>query len=225
LTGTIHQILDGDWRTEIAIPNCPGWTTQELLYHLIDIQDWVGRCVASGDPALPGFVRHDREVNWKATMRSTSAALLSAFERTDFAAIRPSHLGPQACSWWLRRQLIEHSLHLWDLQIAHGESGSIQKGVAELGIDEWFEIQPLRDSWKPGALVDKTVHLHATDCDGEWLARFTAAGISYDRVHAKGDLAVRAPVADLLLALWGRARYQQFEVFGATELLAPLFEI
>ena len=50
----------------------------------------------------------------------------------------------------------------------------------------------------------ETIHLHATDTDGEWLIRLTPDGIETSREHAKGDVAARGPASDLFLFLVGR---------------------
>ena len=65
-----------------------------------------------------------------------------------------------------------------------------------------------------------TIHLHATDTDGEWLVRLGPDGITFDHGHAKGDVALRGPAEDLLLWVWNRAPVDdRFEVFGDPALL------
>ena len=49
-----------------------------------------------------------------------------------------------------------------------------------------------------------TLHLHATDADGEWVIRFTDSGIAWERGHEKATTAVRGPVTALLLFTYGR---------------------
>ena len=50
----------------------------------------------------------------------------------------------------------------------------------------------------------KTMHVHCTDTAGEWLVRLAADGLVLTREHAKGDVAVRGPAADLFLLLTRR---------------------
>jgi hypothetical protein len=51
--------------------------------------------------------------------------------------------------------------------------------------------------------VGGSVHLHATDGDGEWFIE-TGDGLTWTRAHEKGDVAVRGTTSDLLLLVWGR---------------------
>ena len=49
----------------------------------------------------------------------------------------------------------------------------------------------------------KTLHLHATDADSEWLVTLHADRADAVRGHAKGDAALRGAASDLLLMVWG----------------------
>ena len=65
-----------------------------------------------------------------------------------------------------------------------------------------------------------TIHLHATDIDGEWLVTLGPGGISHEHGHAKGDVALRGTASDLLLWCWNRVPVDdRFEVFGDATLL------
>ena len=72
----------------------------------------------------------------------------------------------------------------------------------------------------------ETVHVHVTDGagegDGEWLLSFGDGATSLARTHAKGDVAVRGPASDVLLALWSRPRSEQVEVIGDAGVLDRL---
>ena len=65
----------------------------------------------------------------------------------------------------------------------------------------------------------ESIHLHATDGEGEWLVRLGGDGLVVTREHAKGDVAMRAPASDLLLFLYGRAGAADAEVFGDATIL------
>lgn len=65
----------------------------------------------------------------------------------------------------------------------------------------------------------ETIHLHATDADGEWLIRFTSDGIETTREHAKGDVAARYTASDPFLFLVGRVPPVELELFGDGALL------
>jgi hypothetical protein len=65
------------------------------------------------------------------------------------------------------------------------------------------------------------MHLHATDSDGEWLVRFTESGIAWERGHGRASVALRGPVASLLLFTYGRLSPAdpRLAVFGDADLL------
>jgi hypothetical protein len=68
----------------------------------------------------------------------------------------------------------------------------------------------------------QTLHLHATDADGEWMITLDPDGYTWEHGHGKGTVAVRGRAADLLLLLYGRTAPTEdtFQVFGDTALLA-----
>ncbi|MET1073740.1 MAG: hypothetical protein ABWY11_13935, partial [Umezawaea sp.] len=67
-----------------------------------------------------------------------------------------------------------------------------------------------------------TLHLHATDVDdAEWVVDLTGEVIRWRRAHEKAAVAVRGPLVELLLVLYGRrsAGSGTVEVLGDGELL------
>ena len=59
-----------------------------------------------------------------------------------------------------------------------------------------------------------TVHLHATDVEGEWLVTHGGSTVTVEHGHAKGDAAMRGTAGDLHPWLWGRVPLDRLEVFG-----------
>ena len=122
-----------------------------------------------------------------------------------------------------RRIAHETAVHAWDAGDAAGSRQPLDADLAVDGIDEFFEIfTPLT----PGAPIEPvtTVHLHATDRDGEWLISVGGGLFQIERGHAKGDVAVRATASDLLLLLWNRVELggDGFAVFGDEQAFAAL---
>lgn len=66
-----------------------------------------------------------------------------------------------------------------------------------------------------------TMHVHATDADGEWMVRVVDGRVVVEHGHAKGDVAVRGPASSLALLLWHRmpADDPSLERFGNTAVL------
>ena len=71
----------------------------------------------------------------------------------------------------------------------------------------------------------QTLHFHATDAPGEWLARREQDGIVAGTHARQGDVAVRGPAADLLLVISRRrvlAAAPALEVFGRSRAVRAL---
>jgi hypothetical protein len=81
-----------------------------------------------------------------------------------------------------------------------------------------------------GPAPGSTVHLHATDADpgleAEWLVELGAPVFSWRHGHAKADVAVRAPLADLLRVVTRRLPPDAggVEVLGDREVLGAWLE-
>ena len=124
----------------------------------------------------------------------------------------PDH---QRAGFWPRRMAHETAVHRVDAEQAVGAAvGAIEPAFGVDGIDEILTIfvPALGADRSPGD--GRTVHLHSTDAEGEWLIRFDPDRIDVATGHAKGDAAVRGPAGDLLLWLWGRRPLDGLEVFG-----------
>jgi uncharacterized protein (TIGR03083 family) len=134
--------------------------------------------------------------------------------------------GPGRTSgWWARRIVHETAMHRADAELALGVADPVLDPVlAADGIDEFlFNLPSARRPYPHLASLPTgaSLHLHATDADGEWLIRFTESGIAWERGHLKATVAVRAPVASLLLFTYGRLPRtdERLAVFGDSSLL------
>jgi hypothetical protein len=86
------------------------------------------------------------------------------------------------------------------------------------GIEELLDgILPRKFAGEPPRWgARRTIHFHQTDGDGEWLLTLDdPPAVSVG--HAKGDLAVRGPAAELLLWAYNR-RGSGVELFGDQRL-------
>jgi uncharacterized protein (TIGR03083 family) len=207
---------------DVAVPSCPGWTIGRLVSHLGKVQRWADRCLLGEDEALgrpdgPG----DADVGpWLADGAETVVATL---ESVDLDAPVNTWSGPQPARWWLRRLAQETAVHRWDAQDAAGTADGFDPVLAVDGIDEFFEefVPVLVDATKITG-EPTSIHLHATDIegdDGEWFVELAPGEVRWERVHRKGDLAVRAPASDLLLVVWGRRGLDGLESFGDEDAL------
>ncbi len=212
LTDAGRQSLD------TAVPSCPGWTVATVVKHIGLVHSWAGEMLrAYPTEALP-FPRTDvtgaELPDWADTRR---AMLVAAVRDSDgeremwaFGRIRPA-------SFWWRRQAIETAIHAWDATLGAFE---VPAAVGVAGIEELLGgLLARRFAGEPPAWgAGRTIHLHRTDGDGEWLLTIGDPPI-VALGHAKGDLAVRGPAAELLLWAMNR-RTTAVELFGDSALAA-----
>lgn len=211
------------------VPSCPGWTVENLVTHTGLIHRWATSIVvteADSRPPLP-----EAESPWSsadglaAWLSAGAAPLLSALHAAG--PVTPVWTwGPGRTSgWWARRILHETTVHRADAQLSAGDDPVIDPVVAADGIDEFlFNLPSARRPYRHLAELptEASLHLHATDADGEWVIRFTDSGIAWERGHEKATAAVRGPVTSLLLFTYGRipAADPRLAVFGEESLPA-----
>lgn len=203
------------------VPAAPGWDNAELLRHIGMIHGRTSVILRTGTMERPsrrnGMLPESPEGDVVEWYRETLAGLvadLRAIEDPD----RPVYsfaADHQRAGFWPRRMAQETAVHRVDAEQAVGQPVTpVDAGFAADGIDELFEIfvPALGAGRSPGD--GRTVHLHATDTEGEWLIRFDEGTVTVEGGHAKGDAAVRGPAGELLLWLWGRRTLDGLEVFG-----------
>lgn len=215
-----------DTHPDAEVPTCPGWTVGRVAIHTGRIHRWVAAALAAPTGTdVPPAPRPPPDVDL-GTWVSEGASLLTA--ALDAAGPHGATTAPgweRPASWWRRRTCHETTVHAWDVEAAVGAPAAIDPKLATDGIAEVVEVL------LPGAVdldafgPPATIHLHTTDDrDGEWLITVTPEGISSERRHAKGDVAVRGPAGDLLLWVWGRGPTSALDVVGdasvATRLVA-----
>ncbi len=200
-----------------AVPSCPPWDRAALLRHLAGAHSWHRAQVEHGPgdrvryKQSPQAPEGNELPGWYA---ENVRGLVAALSTMDTERIWPTWAGDRPGSFYPRRMAQETAVHLWD---ATGRA--IDPALAVDGIDEHLGLfAPLA----PGDTLPRhgTIHLHATDIDGEWLVTLGPSGISYENGHAQGDVALRGTASDLLLWCWNRAPADdRFEVFGDATLL------
>lgn len=212
------------------VPTCPGWTIADLIKHHGTTHRWMTHLMRTGATErvwsrdvpldLPPDARDYPA--WLAASAATSSATLRA---ADPDAPIWSHGVDQHVRFWPRRLLAEAIVHRADAELALGGEPTVDAALAVDVLDECLE-NLLCYSWvaqRVGALGrdGASVHLHATDIDGEWMITLGGGGFTWTRGHGKGSVAVRGAASDLLLLAYGRlsADDQRCTVFGDQELL------
>jgi uncharacterized protein (TIGR03083 family) len=143
------------------------------------------------------------------------AELTERMDEMDVDATWPTWAGPLPGLFFPRRATQETAVHRWD-----ADFHPVDAALAVDGVDELLELfAPFLGGDRLGGAAG-TIHLHATDTDGEWLVRLGRSGIQFEHGHAKGDVALRGTASDLLLWAWNRVPVDdRFEVFGDPDLL------
>jgi uncharacterized protein (TIGR03083 family) len=238
-TKLLAAAIDGADMT-VEVPSCPGWNVGQLVRHLGGAQRWAADMVrtAAAEPLPDKYFR-----DLSGYSREDAAALApwlfdGAITLTD--ALRaagpdaPVSTGPipdGVAAFYARRINHESVMHRADATLALGGAFILEHDVAIDGIDEWmrlgslpmhFELHPwIRELLGPG----RTLHFHATDTSpddhAEWVFDLTGDTLSWRRSHEKAAVAVRGPVAELLLVIYKRrsARDRTVEVLGDEDLL------
>jgi len=227
---TIRQIeIDGRRLIDAArddldarVPTCGDWAQRDLLGHIGFVHALVARNLIELPTAPLTLSGLDRAPDDDSVVDYASAALdrllvgLSGVE-PDTPVWNWSH--DHTAGFYFRRMLHETSVHRWDAENAVGGTGKVAGVAGEQGrdgVDEFFDhVIPNAQRRKRRQLPSGSLHLHRTDGEGEWLVHSTPEGdVVVQRIHAKGDAAVRATGGELFLALWNRLPLSELEVFG-----------
>jgi uncharacterized protein (TIGR03083 family) len=199
---------------DAGVPGCPGWRVADLLHHVGEVAHFWGTLVRERLTEPSGYVPPARPdgaavADW---CRDRHAFLLDALRETPDDAQVWTWSRDHRVGFVVRRMAHEVAVHRVDAEQATGRPGAIEPELASDGIDELLDhfVGPQG----AGQAAGGSVHVHCTDVAGEWLLRFEAGGPVLTREHAKGDVALRGPASDLLLALWRRRPLDAVEVIG-----------
>ncbi len=214
---TINQIAaDGGrlieaCRADLTAPvlTCGDWTARDLVAHMGWVHSLVGTYLTKlateplGRAEMPVVPDDDTAADFAA---GALGLVLKGLAGVEFDTPVWNWSPDPTAAFYFRRMVHETCVHRWDAESAQGEPGDIDGDLARDGIDEYFDfVIPNALKRKPRDLPEGTLHLHCTDGEGEWLIRGTPEGeVITERVHAKGDAAVRGSAAALYLSMWNR---------------------
>jgi uncharacterized protein (TIGR03083 family) len=209
---------------ELDVPHLEGWTVRSVIGHMGWVFRFAKLALESGPDerpsrsSVPEPPPGDEVIDWLAT---GYRELLVVLDGVDLDSLHPTFTGPQPARWWFRRLSLEVAMHRWDAESASSSPEPIDARQALDGVDEILEVfVPHRMQFPVLAGDGETVHLHATDIEGgEWFLTYRPDSVDWERVHAKGDVAARGTMSDLLLLVWGRIPPSRLEVFGDISLL------
>ena len=197
------------------VPSCPEWTVRDLAGHIGGVHRWAAetvgrpgeRLVRRGetDPPMPeGPGREDEVSTW---LLAGAATLTQAIRDAGPDTVVGGFGGPVPVSFWARRQCHETLVHRIDAEIAAGAPalGDVDPVIAADGVDEHVAMVLMGAKRRPGLRAGgRTLHLHATDTEGEWVITLDDAGPHVEHGHVKADAALRGPAAGLLAVITSR---------------------
>jgi uncharacterized protein (TIGR03083 family) len=208
---------------QAPVPPCPGWTVAELVWHIGEVHHFWGGVVQRRATNHTEVPKPDRpaEADLLAWYRAGLEQLADVLAAADPATAVWTWAPQKDVAFIQRRMAQETAVHRVDAELAAGAPTPIDPTLAVDGVDEFFKFHT---AWKrEGATpLAGSVHLRATDADGEWLVTETGDRLQVTRGHAKGDVAVRGPACDLLLLLWRRRGPGDVEVHGDAAVLDRL---
>jgi len=207
------------------IPSCPDWDMTGLVLHTGTVHRWVDQIVSTRSPKYvrfrpPALEGPDATLAWYRQGLDQLRATLAAADPEE-AVWNWYDRGPAPARWWLRRMAQETAIHRWDAQSGAGDAHPVAADLAADGIDEYLEFAGQMLAAEPVAGLQGSLHLHATDTDGEWSIDLSPDHLEFRREHAKGDAALRGPVSDLLLWMHNRvpADAPTLQAFGDSSII------
>jgi uncharacterized protein (TIGR03083 family) len=121
------------------VPTCPQWTLDGLFGHLGSVERWAAGIVRQGTLSQPPNPPAEDAAQWFA---AGTADFMDAMASLDPDAPCWT-FGPQpgTAGFWPRRQLHEHTIHLFDACIALGLVGpQTEENITLDGVDEVLAI-------------------------------------------------------------------------------------
>jgi uncharacterized protein (TIGR03083 family) len=211
------------------VPACPGWAVADLVLHTgmvhrHKLEIIRGRLAEPPDPWPPPAPPRGKLLGW---YEQGLEELLTVLEDADpetrvWTFYRPD----QTAGFWRRRMAQETAVHRVDAESAHGGPRPLPATLAADGVSELLEVflAPHAEG-EPVGGRGESLHLHATDTEGEWRLRLLPAGVEVGRGHAQADATASGGASDLLLFLWGRAPADPLERSGDPALLPRVREL
>ncbi|ASU84094.1 maleylpyruvate isomerase family mycothiol-dependent enzyme [Nocardiopsis gilva YIM 90087] len=216
------------------VPSCPEWNLGQLLRHLGDAHRRVETTVAARatEPACDAQVADvtdEDPIVLDAWLAEGAARLAQTLRAAGPDAVVWTVVEDRSAAFWARRMTHETVVHRADVALAVGAEFSVGEEVALDAVDEWmgFGTRPEAFASKPGVPdllgPGRTLHVHATDtapqAAAEWLVDLTGPAPTWRRAHAKAAVAVRGPLTDLLMLIYGRpTRNGTVDILGDASL-------
>ncbi|MEY2424064.1 MAG: hypothetical protein QOI95_4131 [Acidimicrobiaceae bacterium] len=214
----------------LGVPSCPGWDIADLVWHLgevhwfwatdIELRASDPEAIEKGKPQRPAD--YHELIAWGRSQLERMLSVLTATPDDVTVWTWALEEKDHTVGFIRRHQVQEAAVHRWDMQNAATQAAPdpVDPAVAADSIDELFSFTLPWGVNKKKPLTG-SVHVHCTDTEGEW---FIHPDGRVERVHAKGDVAVRGTASDLLLVLFTRVGIDTLELIGNESLARKLVE-
>lgn len=202
---------------------CPGWNVADLVWHIREVHYFWGSMVDGliDDPnQVPEIDRPTDNDQLLADYRDGVTWMADILSKADQAVPIWTWSHQKNVAFVTRHQVQEAAVHHWDAAMAAREHIEIEPDVAADSVDEFLE-HSTPGRYQEAVALSGSVHLHATDAEGEWI--ITEDGdrnLSVVRGHKHADVALRATASDLLLILYRRIGIDRAEIHGEKLVLS-----
>ena len=212
---------------QVVIPHIQNWTASNVIIHVGLVFSFVDQSIRQGAPVgQRGVAAWANDPINQPDISELGPWFQSVADALDDAIwthqpddqVWTSSQRMDTAQFWMRRMTQEAVMHRWDIEAAHGDSQPIDAELAVDGIDEFYDFF-IAERLPEAFSGEGSVHLHATDAEGEWMITRKNDGITVEKMHGKGDVAARGSASDLLLFVWNRKLHTALETFGNTGLL------
>lgn len=185
-----------------AVPTCPGWSADDLLFHVLTVQSFWRQVVANGVTTAPAAQaiepppRPDSRPGLLEAVRAQTDELARALADTPADEPRWTWWGEQTVSFTIRRQAHEACIHRLDAELTAAPDGGmrspIDDALAADGVDEALRVmRGERPAWatlRPEA--GRTVRVVATDTGSTWLVTLAQLVGTDERGEQRADPAI-----------------------------------
>lgn len=212
------------WDTQI--PTCPEWNMRDLVRHMGGIHRWAAmhvresrqRPVNGFEEAVPdGWPPDEQLLEWFRDGHARLVETLSAASPdVQCFTFLPA---PSPLAFWARRQAHETAIHRADSEAPGGSVTPYPTEFARDGLDELLLAFFVRSAGRLTSAEPRSLHVHATDTEGEWLVRFKADAAEVTAEHGTADCTVAGKASDLYLLMWNRRRAEGLDVQGDARVL------
>jgi uncharacterized protein (TIGR03083 family) len=208
------------------VPTCPDWSSDDLIWHLAEVQWFWGTVVRTAVEEPDGIEHPDRPADRQGLLAffdEATGLLQTSLAETDPSERRWTWSDDQSAGFIRRRQAHEALIHRVDAELtADVERAPMDPALCSDGVDEALRVMfGGAPGWAKVVLDPAaTLQVRATDTGQDWLVTLGTfsgtspdSGKAYDasplvEVSDHGDVQAAATVegtaADLDCWLWGR---------------------